>query len=335
MGRARGLAAAAILLLAAAACSPVYVLQSAAGHADLLLRRRSIDKALKDPRTPPPLRAELETAASARAYAFEALGLRKTSDFSTYAPIGRSAVTYIVSGSRRTSLEGYSWWFPFIGSFPYKGYFDKKRAVAERDRLEKRGWDAFVGGAAAYKTPLPFSDPLPTSALDASTGAVAALLIHELAHGTVYFKDHSDFDESMAQFVGEQGAKRYLASRFGASSPELAAYETELRDEAAADGVIAGLREKLEALYAGRESEAEKLADRVPLFEQAKQDLKALGYDYKVMNNAVVVAHGVYHGDLPFGKLLEKCGGDFPKFIAALKALDRRDPAADLRRRAE
>ena len=332
MGRAGRLAAGLALLGSLCACSPLYVLQSAAGHADLLLRRRSIERALKDPRLPPDLRAKLDTADSARRFAFESLGLKKSRDFTTYALIDRSAVTYLVSGSPRTKLQAYEWWFPIAGRFPYKGYFVKARALAERDRLETKGFDASVSGAAAYKTPLPFTDPLPSSALDFSTGSLAALLIHELTHGTVYFKNHSDFDEALAQFAGEQGARRYLAARFGAESPELAAYLKELEGDAAADGVFSRLREKLLALYGGPAPDAEKLEARRPLFAAAQAELEALGFHYKVLNNSVVVAHEVYHSDLPFAALLERCGGDFPKFVAALKTLDPQDPAGALRR---
>jgi predicted aminopeptidase len=320
-----------LLPLALGGC---YALQSAAGHADLLARRKPIAKVLKDPRTTPQVRARLETVLDARQFAFQALGLKKSGDFTSYAAIDRPVVTYLVSGSKRVSLEAYEWSFPFVGRFPYKGYFKRERAAAERDRLEAMGWDASIGGASAYKTPLPFSDPLPSSALDASTGAVAALIIHELAHGTVYFKNKTEFDEALAQFVGQEGARRFLAERYGKDSREFAAYAKELDEAAAAGVVMTVLRSKLEALYASQIPDAQKLERRKPLFEAAKKDLDALGWRYPYLNNAVVVAHGVYHADLPFAALLAKHGGDFPKFVAALKSLDPKDPAGDLRSKA-
>ena len=324
------LVSAAFLL---SSCSPVYVFQSASGHAGLLIHRKSIAKALKDPKTPPDLRAKLETAQTARQFAFDVVGLRKTSDFSTYVMIGRPAVTYLVSASRRTKLEPYEWWFPIAGTFPYKGYFKKSRAVALRDKLEREGWDAAVSGAAAYKTPLPFSDPLPSSALDFSTGALAGLLIHEFTHGTVYFKDHMEFNESAADFVGRTAAQDYLARRFGADSKELADYRAELRGDQAAETVFQELYAELDALYASPISDDDKLARRQPLFDRAQAALEKLGFQPGKLNNAVVTANRVYHSDLPFQALFERCGRDWPRFIAALKSLDARDPAGDLRRR--
>lgn len=302
------------------------------GHADLLVRRRSIAGALEDPRTDPALRGKLSTADSARRFAFERMDLKRTGAFSSFVSIDRSAVTYLVSASPRTRLEAYRWWFPIVGSFPYKGYFVKKRALAERDRLEKAGLDAAVSGAAAYKTPLPFSDPLPSSALSLSTGALAALLIHELAHGTVYFKNQSEFNEAAAEFIGRKGAAQYMAERFGPDSPELADYRRELADDEKVDQLFARLRAKLQTLYAETVVDADKLSRREALFAQAKSELSALGVQLHNLNNAVVVAHGVYHSDLPFQMLLDSCGGDWWRFIVALKALDSADPAGALRR---
>jgi predicted aminopeptidase len=327
-----GLAAAA-LSGALSGCSPMYAIQSAAGHADLLIHRRKISDSLQDPRTPPAIRASLLTADTSRKFAFDKLGLERTKDFSSWSPIDRDAVTYLVSGSRRTKLEPYTWSFPLIGRFPYKGYFKESRAQKEKERLEKKGWDATVGEAVAYRTPLPFADPLPSPALQLSTGSLAALLVHELAHGTVYFKNQTEFDESAAEFIGHEGAQRYLADRFGPDSPVLAAYRKDLEREAKADAVLSRLREKLEALYSGPDGDPEKLEKRKPIFAEASDELKSLGFSGTGLNNAAVVAHQTYHADLPFRALLDRCGGDFPRFIAELRSLDKKDPESDLRRR--
>lgn len=321
-----------LLLLPLAACSPVYVARSAAGHADLLLRRRDIGKAIEDPRTPPGLRARLEVARDARLFAFDGLGLKRSRAFSSYSPVARSAVTYIVSASRKTKLEPYVWSFPIVGRFPYKGYFVKPRAQREKRRLEGLGYDATLSGAAAYKTPLPFADPLPSSALAQSTGALSALLIHELAHGTVYFKNQTAFDEAAAEFIGERGAQEFLTKRFGPASEELAAYRRELQADGSVAAAFARLRAKLEALYAGQGSESEKLRRREDLFAEARAELERLGFPVPGLNNAVVLAHGLYHADAaPFESLLGRCGGDWRRFVRALRGLDGARPMESLR----
>lgn len=318
--------AAALVLLAVLldACAPLYVAQSAAGHAGLLARRRGIARALGDPDTPPELRAGLLTAEEARTFAFDKMGLARSRDFSTYVVVD-GAVTWLVTASKKTSLDPYRFRFPPVGSYPYKGYFKKERALAERDRLERAGMDACVFGASAYNTPLPISDPLPSSALERSTGALAALMIHELAHGSL--KQDEAFEEAAAEFIGRRGAQEYLVERFGLGSLELREYAKELEDDAARDAEFARLRAELSALYAEPVPDEEKLRRREPIFEAYKARL-----GLKTLNNAVVAAHGVYHEDLPFGDLFVKLGGDWKKFVAALNGLDDDRPGEALRK---
>ncbi|MBI5241458.1 MAG: aminopeptidase [Elusimicrobia bacterium] len=312
-------------------CSPVYVTKAAAGHASLLWHSRGMESALRDPKTPQDLKAKLQFALDVRAFAFERMGLRKTKDYSTYSPV-RGAVTYVVSACPKTSLTPYQWWFPFLGKVPYKGYFHKADALKEMKRMEDLGFDTRVGGVAAYKTPLPFRDPLPSSTLDYLPGDLADLLIHELFHGTVWFKDQVEFDEAAATFAGQEGAKEFLAWRYGADSPQLKDYLDGLSRQSRFAGVMEDLYKELGELYGGKVGETEKLNGRDSVFSKGEQRLKEIGQPIsEKLNNAVVLAHRLYIRDLsPFKALYERNGKDWRKTIAALKALDRKDPFAAL-----
>ncbi len=213
--RRRALPLLALALLSA--CSPVYVSRAAAGHAGLLWRRRSIDKTISDPKTPPELKRKLELVVEVRHFAFDRLALKRSHDFETWTPVKGAAVTWLVEASPRTKLEPYLFWFPLIGSFPYKGYFRRELAVAEAASLEKKGYDATVAGAAADHTGLPIADPLPSTLLAYGDGGLAETLIHELTHGTVGFKNRTDFNEALASWVGARGAAEYLKDRDGAA----------------------------------------------------------------------------------------------------------------------
>ena len=319
------------LVLLLAGCSPIYVVQSAAGHADLLLRRRSIKAALADPRTPAEVRGPLRTAVDAKRFAVETMGLAKNGDYETWVELDRPAVTWLVSASSRVKLEAYEWSFPPVGRYPYKGFFKRERALRERDRMEAKGYDAVVRGAAAYNTPLPVSDPLPSPVLKWSTGSLAALMIHETCHGSIKFKDRMAFNESACEFVGERGAMDFLKDQ-----PEAAAaYKKELAEGEAAAAIYEKLGRDLEALYGQAIPDLEKIERRRPLFDAAKAELENLGYRVDRLNNASVTAHRVYHDELPFAGLLEKEGGDWKRFLSAVKNLDPKDPAADLRRKSK
>ncbi len=333
--RRRALPLSALVLLSA--CSPAYVARSAAGHAGLLWRRRSIAKTIADPATPPELKRKLELVVDVRRFAFETLALKRSHAYETWTPVKGGALTWLVSASPRTKLEPYQFRFPLIGSFPYKGHFRRDLADAEAASLEAMGYDATVSGAAAYSTGLPISDPLPSTLLAWSDGALAETLIHELTHGTVWFRNRTDFNEALAVWVGERGAEAYLLARDGPASPRLKAWRGDNAAEAQREALYRDLRARLEALYAGPGGEADKLDKRRAFFDWARAQAKARGVAplREPLNNAVVLAHALYApDDAPFDALFEKCGRDWPKTIAALKALDRRDPFGALRRAA-
>lgn len=316
MGRAR---LAVLLPFVLASCSPAYVARSAAGHARLTWRRRALEQA------PAELRAKAEVALAARRYGLERLGLRPTRDYLTWAPVDGDAVTWLVYACPRTALEPHRFWFPFVGSFPYKGHFRKERAEAEAAAFEKKGLDAAVVPVAAYNTPLPWGDPLPAPVLRWSDGDLAELVLHELVHGTVYLRGQGGFNEAAASWVAERAVAGFLsgaALREWQEGRERGERRARLLDE---------LKERLSALYAG--PEPDKLAKRAELFSWARAQAAARRVRLREpLNNATVAAHAVYRGEPAlFDALFEKHGRDWPRTLAALKSLDRRDPWGALR----
>lgn len=323
-----------LALCALPACSAAYAFKSARGHFRLLCSRRPIEKILADPGADPDLKRKLALAVAARAYGFESLGLKRSRDYSTYAPVGAEALTWTVSASERLRLKIYEWSFPFIGRFPYKGFFDKADADKEAAALTARGFDAYVGAVAAYNTPLWISDPLPQTLLRYSTGSLCALILHELAHGTVFYKNRMEFNEALATFVGEQGALEFLEKRFGGKSPELAAYRQHLAQAEALGAEMERIYDELQGLYASALTDDEKMVRRQAVFKRAEKRLAAMGWNLASLNNAAVLAHRVYRGEVDVvRRVFEKSGRDWKVFFSVVGALDKHDPVADLRRR--
>jgi len=318
MGRA--LKALPLLLLFAAGCSPPYGYRSAAGHLGLLRRERSIEKTIADPSTPPGRREKLKLTLDVRRFAIERLALAPSRDYTKWTPVD-GAVTWLVYACPKDSLTPKS----FLG-YPYKGHFKRAHAEREAAAWTKKGFDAAVVPASAYNTPLPIADPLPSSVLDYVPGDLAELLIHEFTHGTVNTRDQT-FNEAMASWVGERGADLFLIERFGELSPE----RTEWTVEAARAETRAILFEELAKLL--DESYKAKRGDRETIFAWAYEQAVKTGVELPpVLNNAVVAARRVYRGEPAlFQALFEKNGSNWKKTIAALKALDRKNPWAALR----
>jgi predicted aminopeptidase len=318
MGRA--VKALPLLLLLAAGCSPLYAYRSAAGHLGLLWRQRSIEATISDPATSPGRREHLKLVLDARRFAVERLALSPSRDYKDWTPVD-GAVTWLVYACSTTSLTPVS----FLG-FPYKGHFRREWAEKEAAAWEKKGFDATVVAASAYNTPLPLSDPLPSSVLVYAPGDLAELIVHEFTHGTVNTRDQT-FNEAMASWIAVRGVKEYLTGRFGDASPELADWESGRARAETLAVLYDELAKLLEEHYTKGGPGREKLFDWARA-EAAKTDLSLP----ENLNNAVVASHRTYRGEPAlFDALHAKNGGDWRKTVAALKALDRRSPWDALR----
>lgn len=322
----------ALLFLCAAAgcgCSPAYVLKSWAGHRTLVANRRPIAAVLADPAAPAEVKEKLRLVEEVRRFAVETMGFPASKNYAEYAEVGRKAASWVVTASARTRLKPHDWWFPVAGRVPYKGYFDEAAARREAARLEGRGLDAHVGAAAAYSTLGWLRDPVLSTMLAGGPGRTAGILLHEAAHGALYFPGQGDFNESAASFLGEEGARAFLAARFGAASAESSALAAELAREAELARAVEEAHAELGRFYDGPGSEAEKLAGRAPLLARAGERLGLPG-----LNNAGLLALRRYRAG--FGELAAAhaaCGREFPRTLALLRALDRRRPLESLRER--
>jgi predicted aminopeptidase len=316
------------LIFLLAGCSPAYVFKSWRGHERLMSWRRPVSEMLSDPGVPADLKAKLRLVAEVRAFAFDTLGLPKTSSYTSYVALPRKEVTYALTACPKTALKPYEWWFPVIGRVPYKGFFDERDAEREKAALDRKGFDTHMAGVMAYSTLGWWADPVLSTMLDESPGELAASLLHEMTHAYVYFKGDADFNEAAASFVGEEGASDFLRRRFGEDSPELRQWRRKSEKAAEDDRRWEEVYEELKALYASPAPESEKLAKREAVFAEARRRLEA-----SAINNAVVLAYRRYRGDLgDFRRAHERLGRSWPKTLELLRSLDKRLPRQALRR---
>lgn len=283
--------------------SGCYAYRSTAGHLSLLWHRRPISDTIKDPSTAPGRREKLKLTVDARRFAVEKLALSPSRDYKDWTPVD-GAVTWLVYACPANSLKPVK----FFG-YPYKGHFRREQADREAAAWTKKGYDAAVVPAAAYNTPLPIADPLPSSVLDYAPGDLAELLIHEFAHGTI------GDEESTAQWIGERGAEAFLLEHFGDASPEYSDWKAGNARASTAGTLYAELGKLLAEHYAARRGDREKI------FDWARAAAAKSGVELpRKLNNAVVASRLTYRGDpAVLDALFEKSGRRWPDFIAALK----------------
>ena len=325
----RALRAAGLLALLAPAAGCYYVNQ-AKGQFDIILNSRPIEEVYADPGLPEIRARKLDLVLASRRFAEERLGLKPSRNYTTYFDTGRRAVTYVVSACRPDAFVPYTWWFPIVGSLPYKGFFDRAGAEAEAEALRADGWDVSMGESAAYSTLGWFRDPVFSSMLSMSDASLASTVIHELVHGTVYVSGQADFNESLASFVGRRGALQLIEERHGRGSPQAEEARARFGDETLFDEFIGDLYVRLSSLYASERPREEKLAAREEIFAGAREELKALAPRFRTasfrrlqdleLNNAVIVAQHRYGRYNQFRRVFGRVRNSWPAFFAAVSA---------------
>ncbi len=328
--------------LAMAGCGALYVAQAARGQMQVLNARRPIERLLEDPKTSQELRQRLVSVRAARAFAVRELGMPDNESYTTYADLQRPYVVWSVVATPEFSVEPREWCFPIVGCVAYRGYFSEARAEKFAAALRARGNDVIIGGIAAYSTLGKFSDPILNTMLGYGEDELAAILFHELSHQLVYIADDTAFNEAFAVTVEHEGLARWLAAQ--GRSAELANYQARRRRQAQIVGVVAGYRERLEALYRQPISTEAMRTRKAEVFGELLAELEALDKVHgsrsaftaevgRGPNNARLASLATYYDCVPgFERLLERQERDLPRFYAAVRELAKLSRAA---RRAE
>ncbi|MYA07954.1 MAG: aminopeptidase [Holophagales bacterium] len=353
--RPRVLAVAAVVAVAGlvASCSSVrYYSQAVWGGADVLVKRKSIDRLLESGRAQvlsAATRERLRLSQEIRDFASRELGLPDNRSYRSYADLGRPYAVWNVVAAPRLDLSPKTWCYPFAGCAAYRGYFNERAARRHGDRLAADGFDVRVGGVAAYSTLGWFADPVLNTFLDYAEADLAALIFHELAHQVLYVKDDSAFNESFATAVEVEGVRRWLRSL--GRDEELAAFESARRRRRDLNRYLLDVRAELESIYGSDDSDERKLARKaelfralpsryrrelVPVWREAGDDAGGesnLGEWLSRLNNADLVAVATYNDLVPaFRALLEASGDSLPAFYVEVERLVALEP--EERRRA-
>lgn len=244
-----------------------------------------------------------------RAFAAANLALAASENYTHYVATERDHLVDVVSAARATSFERKEWWFPLFGRFPYKGFYRPDGAQRLAARLHGDGWDVIVRPVGAFSTLGFFRDPLFTYMADYEEARLAEMIIHEMAHATLWVSNEGQFNEEFATFVGRHGAERFLIERYGEGSEEVGAFRDERADTELFVADIARLRAQLEALYRSEVAIDRVLVRKEEIIEAFRAEFVA-HYEERYrsdryrffaeqrVNNAWIDLFTTYHGNL-------------------------------------
>ncbi len=280
---------------------------------------------LEDETTAADVRQSLSHVQDARRYA-RSLGLTIDGQYTTYVAWPGDRIVTTVVATRPGEVEPAGFWFPILGTLPYKGFFDPKRAEREAERLRRQGLDVCVVPVRAYSTLGWFDDPVTEPMVRGGTGALVETILHELVHATVYVREQIDFNEGVASFIGEEASVRFYQDRGEANAA--AQRRQEVTDAHRIDAAILGFREQVIELYAAEPAGPDRDAARASAEQETRAAIAATVFETRDanqlsqglrLNDACLALAATYTADFDrYARRLQQLDGDLSAFIVRL-----------------
>jgi len=255
----------------------------------------------------------------------------------------KGSVLHVITASEKDCLKLYCWDFPITGRVTYKSFFTEEGVLKEKKYLEGEGYDTFVQQAGAYSTLGWLKDPIFSSMLRWDEATLANLILHEMAHTTIYFKGQTDFNEQMATFIGNCGAIDFLTEKHGKNSQEVVEAIHNQEDDLLFSRWIDQACQRLSNFYSKDISREEKIKGREEIFSSLKEEFKKISFKTdgyknfgeKDLNNSALLAYRRYTHRLEnFQALYEYLGNDLRRMIELFKEIraSREEPSSYIER---
>jgi predicted aminopeptidase len=325
-------------------CSIGYLLHLGKGQIKIVCGSKSIEDVIRDPEVPESVKGKIRLVLDAKSFGEKELGLASSKNYTRYHSVKDPPVAYNLTASPKLLLEAYRWCFPIAGCLPYKGFFDRKRALRESERMSERGYDTHLRPVGAYSTLGWFKDPIFSTMLQYGDTGLVEVILHEMVHRTIFVKHQGAFNEGVATFVGEKGTEAFFRTRGGGSPESFERLRQKREAKRLFQEAMFQMADRLRLLYELDLEEVEKLSRRGQVFEDAKTSLREelerrgttgyqriLGVDW---NNAFLVSYLTYHQDPDLWEAVyDRFDQDLTAMVAWLKQLGgEKDPLSVVQR---
>lgn len=315
-------------------CGPdlLYLPSLVAGQLQAIATSVPVDQAIDGGSLDADQRVKLRLIQDVRDYAIDSLALRNSRSFTLFLDLGDSTRVYNVSASAPDAFLERTWTFPFVGTVPYLGFFD--RALAERYRADliADGYDVLMYEVDAYSLRDLLPNPIRSGMLRRDDLTIIETVIHELLHDTVFRPGDTDFNESLATFVARAGTLQYLRDR-AFDADRLADAVRRFEDTDAYNAFMFRLYADLNDFYNSEIGREAKIAGREAVF-QAGRDHFARdvqpglhhpeSYDWVARmptNNAWMLANYRYNLDLDlFAEVHDATGFTWPQTLDVFRS---------------
>lgn len=304
--------------------------QAVAGQAEVLAKRRSIDRVMVDTGDEK-LRERLVLTQRVLQFAEDELEIPSGGSFELYADIGRDHLVWVVFAAPELSLEPKKWWYPVVGRQDYRGYFREDLTRAEGARLKAAGYEVWIDEIDAFSTLGWFRDPVMNTFVHRDEVDYVELIFHELCHQKYFVRGNTPFSEGMAEAVSREAVRRWYRA---IGRPDLVKkYEARLGRLEQAREAIQETVDQLRGIYEGGDSDERKRDRKDRELKRLKSRLAQLRAEWngglkswieKPVNNARLNSFTTYEAEVrKFEVLMEECEGDFGEFWKRVKVMER------------
>lgn len=311
-----------------------YLWQSAQGQAELLFTGESVVSVLENASTPDSLKQNLRLVQEVKEYGEKVHKLKPTKNYTKYVHLDRNYLVMVLTASPPLKMTSHTWWFPIVGTVPYKGFFDQEMGKEEEHKLQAEGFETYFRSAPAYSTLGWFHDPLISTMMDYGDYYLINTVIHESVHATLWVPGEVTFNENMASFIGNQGALKFIAHKYGRGSDKYKDAVQKLEDQKTFAEFITVAFEELNAIYTSDRFDANKMEDKQAAIVKLKKryvdevlpKIRSKGYagfENREWNNALIMSYRHYNQDQDkLQEIYARLGEDIPRMMEFLKQKD-------------
>jgi predicted aminopeptidase len=264
----------------------------------------------------------------------EMYGLENSTSYETFVDLKRNILGWNLTVSPALELKAKEFGFPIVGKFGYLGFFNEKLKDSWKKNFIKEGMDVYENQIGAYSTLGYFKDPVFSTYLEFNPAQIVRMVLHEMAHEKLYFKNDSDFSESLASFIERPASNFYLYGNIDTPPDIIKQHEGARKEYREFQDILDETRQTLEELYASNKTDQIKLLEKKNIYAILYKKIQTAEFKYlsyvkeipeQDLNNAFLVQTRRYTPSKKngFSGLLTDCHDDFQCWFTELKKLEK------------
>lgn len=187
-----------------------YVIEQGIGQFKLGWNSVKNQEILADEKISHEIKDKIRKIEKYKKFFYEYMGKEQTDIYSKTTILKTDAVTHLVISSPHDEIKALGECFPFVGCFPYLGFFKEDSAKEYVSKMEKKGYITWKRPVYAYSTLGNFTDPILSSFFHFDEFQLAEIIFHELFHTIFFVKNEVDLNESLANYFGKNMAILYF-----------------------------------------------------------------------------------------------------------------------------